>query len=198
MTTINATASESPLPGSQGNDVLNGGVSDGLDFHSDQLSSLIILAALVLLGTFATFYGVGFSPLGFICCATLLATGLYGGHILQRMRRIHTGVLNNLDQTVCDHEAETKRLHAYVDSLDSLCAQVFPVWSRQIGSSREQTEESIVELTQRFSAMVERLDQVINVSKSGTEGLGDGEGMIALFSNSQESLQSVIGSLKTT
>jgi len=198
MNTINALTSKLPFLIGQGNSVLNGGVSDGLDFCGGQLKCLIVLVVLVLLGTFVTLYGVGFSPLGFICFAALLAAGLYGGRILQRMRRIHTGVLNNLDQTVCDHEAETKRLHVYVDSLDSLCAQVFPVWSRQIESSREQTEESIVELTQRFSAMVERLDQVINVSKSGTEELGDGEGMIALFSNSEESLQSVIRSLKTT
>jgi len=197
MVTVNALAFESPLPDRQG-DGLHHGVLDGLDFHGDQMKILVVVAALVLVGAFASLYGIGFSLLGFICCAALLTLGGYSGWILKRARRTHAGLLNNVEQTVGHYEAEVKRLHATADSLDALFSQVTPVWSLQIGTSREQTEESIVELTQRFSAMVERLDQVINVSKSGAEELGDGKGMIALFSNSQESLQSVIESLRTT
>jgi len=197
MTTIHSTASELPFSGNEDNDALDGSASNTLDFQSDQFGSLITLAALVLLGTLATFYGVGFSLLSFIYCAVLWAIGLYGWYAL---RRAHTDGLNHAAQaaSLSETEAETKRLCTYVESLDDLLSQVFPVWTRQIGTSREQTEESIVELTQRFSGMVERLGQVINVSNSSSEELGGGQGMIALFSNSQESLQSVVESLKAT
>jgi len=198
MVTNNALASELTFSGGQGDEGLRHGVLDGFEIHGEQMKVLIIVVALVLVGAIAALYGIGFSLLGFICCAVLMALGVYGSWVIKRAGRTHTGLLNHAAQTVEHYEAEVKRLHAAVDSLDTLFAQVAPVWSRQIGTSRKQTEEGIVELTQRFSAMVERLEQVINVSKSGTEELGDGEGMIALFSKSQESLQSVIGSLNTT
>jgi len=198
MSTINTLTPEASFPGNQDNDALDGGVSNGSCFHSDLLSFLIILAALVSLGMFEALYSTGFSQQSLIYCAALLVVGSYGGYRLQRTRRAHTGFLNHVEQATCHYKAETERLHCHVDSLEGLFTQAFPVWSRQIGTSRKQTEEGIVELTQRFSAMVERLEHVINVSKSGTEELGDGEGMIVLFSNSQASLQSVIESLKTT
>jgi len=198
MTTINALTPEVSFYGNQDNDGLDGGVSAGACFHRDLLRLLIILVVLVLLGAFSTLYGIGLSRQSLIYCAALLAIGSYGGYRLQLTRRAYAGFLNHVEQTACHSEAETERLHSHVDSLEALFTQAFPVWSRQIGTSRKQTEEGIVVLTQRFSAMVERLEHVINVSKSGIEELSDGEGMIALFSNSQESLQSVIESLKTT
>jgi len=41
---------------------------------------------------------------------------------------------------------------------------LLPIWSRQIETSRKQTEEAIIALTQRFSAIVQRIDAALNTS----------------------------------
>ncbi|MFX8899349.1 hypothetical protein ABTN01_19840, partial [Acinetobacter baumannii] len=42
------------------------------------------------------------------------------------------------------------------------------IWSRQIETSRSQTEEAIVALTERFSAIVQRLDAALNSQGGAT------------------------------
>ncbi len=45
---------------------------------------------------------------------------------------------------------------------------LLPIWSRQIETSRSQTEEAIIALSERFSAIVQRIDAALNSQGGGT------------------------------
>jgi len=52
--------------------------------------------------------------------------------------------------------------HAYLSLL--------PIWSRQIETSRSQTEEAIVALSERFSGIVQRIDAALSSHVQGSQG----------------------------
>lgn len=198
MANTSTTAFDPLSSASRDDDLLDGGISADPGQYIDGLNLLIILAALVILGISATLYGVGFSSLGLGFSSVLLVIGLYGGYALQSAIRAHSQLLNKVEQSASHYDAETNKLYNYANSLDALFTQAFPLWSSQISASREQTHEGIDELTQRFTVMVERLEQVIDASQKGMGELSDNQGMNTLFQNSQESLQSVVEALQTT
>src|SRR3954463_4594123 len=46
---------------------------------------------------------------------------------------------------------------------------LLPIWSRQIETSRQQTEDAIVALTARFAAIVQRIEAALNTSGTGSQ-----------------------------
>ncbi|MGE5622122.1 MAG: methyl-accepting chemotaxis protein [Bacillota bacterium] len=72
-----------------------------------------------------------------------------------------------------------------------------PVWSGHIESSMSQMESAISSLTQRFSGIVDKLDQAVRASSSATESVEDRHsGLVAVFASSERELGEVIASLK--
>lgn len=124
----------------------------------------------------------------------LLVIGVFGGYTLQR---VHNQSISEVKADVTNQQSKINRLQSYIIPLESIHNKVIPIWSRQIETSRAQTEQAIVELTQRFYGMQNRLEQVINGSKVEINRFTDGSGMIDLFNVSHESLQSVISSLQS-
>jgi methyl-accepting chemotaxis protein len=51
---------------------------------------------------------------------------------------------------------------------DGVCG-LLPIWSRQIETSRKQTEAAIVALSARFSGIVQRIDAALNMSGTGSQ-----------------------------
>jgi len=93
---------------------------------------------------------------------------------------------------------KNQQLSEYIESLENLCKQMLPILSRQIESSNYQTEQSITELSHGFSGLTTQLDDVISASQNRSDNLGDGHGMLNLFSESQSSLQTVIDALESS
>ena len=122
----------------------------------------------------------------------LMVTGLAGGYLL---RNSYQKLRFEKDAQEEELRKEIQRLRRYSEPLQDICVRTFPVWSRQIETSRRQTEQSIVELTSRFSEMASRLETVVEVSQQGGVGLGVDNGMLALLKQSREELQSVVTSL---
>jgi methyl-accepting chemotaxis protein len=80
---------------------------------------------------------------------------------------------------------------AFVDGTDQFGARLLPVWSAHLESSRAQMEEAVSALTQRFAAIVERLDQALKASTQG----GD-HALPAVFEQSSQQLRTVLDSLR--
>ncbi|MCP4406241.1 MAG: chemotaxis protein [Gammaproteobacteria bacterium] len=150
------------------------------------LGTASVLALILIAGPSITTGVTGF---------ILLAVSLWVGYML---RRIHERSLQNAETIVLHHQGEIERLRDYAEPLESICKKIFPIWSRQIEASRTQTEQSIIELTQRFAEMSQRLEHVINASQNGMEGWSSDSGMVVLFEESHNSLQTVIDTLETT
>lgn len=96
------------------------------------------------------------------------------------------------------HNNELRSLQQYTESLENLCEHILPILSRQIESSNIQTERSITELSGGFSGLSSQLSDVISASLSRSGDLTNGHGIINLFNESQQSLQTVINALESS
>jgi len=122
-----------------------------------------------------------------IICAGLLVMGVLGGYQLQKS---HQHKLMVVQKSLLETQVEVERLREYANPLESIYQDTFPIWSKQIESSRMQTENGINLLTERFSAMAQLLEKVVNDS-SAEERHSESE-LLTLFENSFASLNDVI------
>jgi methyl-accepting chemotaxis protein len=79
---------------------------------------------------------------------------------------------------------------AFLEGTEFLGREVLPVWGAHIENSRQQMESAIASLTQRFAAIVDRLDQTLRASNQG----GD-QGLAVAFEHSSNELRGVLDSL---
>ncbi|EYC51875.1 chemotaxis protein [Hylemonella gracilis str. Niagara R] len=81
-----------------------------------------------------------------------------------------------------------------MESLSQLGAQVMPVWSGQIETSRGQMETAIAGLSMRFAGIVDRLNRATEMSEMS----GDANaGLMGVFASSQQELDRVVVTLKS-
>jgi methyl-accepting chemotaxis protein len=86
----------------------------------------------------------------------------------------------------------------YVAGTQHFSAQLAPVWSGHIESSREQMEVAISALTERFSGIVDKLDQAVHTSSMETQAIDNQEsGLGAVFERSRQELGAVLELQKT-
>lgn len=86
----------------------------------------------------------------------------------------------------------------YVAGQQQFGAAVAPVWAAHIETSRTQMETAVSALAQRFSGIVDKLDDAVRVSSQATDSIEDGRnGLVAVFATSEEQLGSVVTSLKS-
>lgn len=78
------------------------------------------------------------------------------------------------------------------DELDSLCEQTLPLWSQQIETARNHTEEAISALSERFANLAVRIQNSLG---SGQEREA-GNRLVALLSTSQHELDMIIMALR--
>jgi len=107
---------------------------------------------------------------GLLLVAASIGTGLRGGRQARQARR--------------DAQALLTGQHAF-------SADLAPVWSAHIESSRSQMETAISALSERFAGIVGKLTQAMDHTRGGGEGAA-----ATVYADSQTQLQGVIGSLK--
>lgn len=81
--------------------------------------------------------------------------------------------------------------------LEQVCEKALPIWSQQIENSRQQTEAAMIDLTQRFSGLANKLEEAVNASHLAAGELGDANsrGMAGVLSESQQQLNEVVAIL---
>ncbi len=88
-------------------------------------------------------------------------------------------------------------IDSYFASRQQFSESLAPVWSGQIASSMAQMDEAVSSLTQRFSGIVDKLDQAVRASSTASDSVEDGHaGLVAVFSSSERELGAVVASLK--
>ena len=147
----------------------------------------VVLGAVAALTLFTTsdkiYIGIGI---------VVLVSGLISSLVIRRIASV------SVKNTYAHQEKIIEDYKIYTEALEELTKQMMPILSRQIESSNHQTEQSINELSKGFSGLSTQLDDVISTSVAKSNNLGDGQGIISLFSESQESLQTVIDSLESS
>jgi len=97
------------------------------------------------------------------------------------------------------HGAVKRSIASYIESQQRFGDQVVPIWTGQLNNSTSQMESAVSELTQRFSGIVDKLNQAVNASSAATESIeGGSEGLVAVFAKSEKQLDAVIASLAST
>ena len=134
------------------------------------------LLAAGLAGSLTTALASGFSLLGLaLALVPPAAVALAGWWYRQRMDRLDAA------------------LDEYLRSQREFAAQVAPVWSGHIESSREQTESAITALSNRFSGIAEKLDAAVQTAALETQSLDDAEnGIAAVLDRSRRELGAVV------
>lgn len=164
--------------------------------NSQSNSCLFYPATLGAVGGAGLLAVGGLAPLAIGAAGAMVLAGAWSGWVLSKR---HAAAVAELERKAAAAEVERQaEISAYLGSLDTLRTQVVPVWSRQIETSRGQMETAIVELTVRFSGIVDRLDQAVRASQSAAEGVEDGgQGLVAVFSKGENELNAVVTSLKS-
>lgn len=86
----------------------------------------------------------------------------------------------------------------YLAGQTKFSEEVVPVWAGHIESSREQMENAVSALSERFSGIVDKLDEAVHTSSLETDSIEDsGTGLVAVFARSESDLNAVIESQKT-
>lgn len=123
---------------------------------------------------------------GFTWPCALLAAGLSGAGLLLARRQM------------VQADAMQDALDAYLTSQQNFGEQVVPVWAGHIETSREQMETAISALSVDFSRIADQLDEAVRSASMATESVEDrGNGLVAVFSRSQDSLAEVVSAQKT-
>lgn len=118
----------------------------------------------------------GASPAGWAAGAAL---GLWGLAAATQARRAR--------------QAAQTQVQQYLQSRSHFAGQLASVWGAQIESSREQMGAAILALSQRFGAIVERLEQ--NLRGAGSEDTGAGS-LQGAFARTQQELAAVAEALR--
>ncbi|MEH8187815.1 methyl-accepting chemotaxis protein [Aeromonas allosaccharophila] len=93
--------------------------------------------------------------------------------------------------------AATNAIAHSIIGLEQVCEKALPIWSQQIENSRQQTEAAMIDLTQRFSGLANKLEEAVNASHLAAGELGDANsrGMAGVLSESQQQLNEVVAIL---
>jgi methyl-accepting chemotaxis protein len=94
-------------------------------------------------------------------------------------------------------DATIKKLQPYSDSitgLEKVFEQVAPIWSKQIELACNQTEDGIINVTGRFSAIVERLQASV-IAAQQSSGTNNDDSVSSVLAQSEANLLSVNSSM---
>ena len=88
-------------------------------------------------------------------------------------------------------------LEHYLVAQQQFGANIVPVWSGHIESSRAQMDSAVSALSERFSGIVDKLDEAVHTSSLETNAIEDSDqGLVAVFARSEQELGAVITAQK--
>jgi methyl-accepting chemotaxis protein len=119
------------------------------------------------------------------------------------LARSHTIQLNNSvarAQSQAESDELVRQEAATESGLEEICLKIVPIWSKQIETSRVQTEDAILALSGRFTGIYANLEAAVNASQSAAgDMVGSGAGgVLAVLDQSRAELTGVIDSLKAS
>ncbi len=139
----------------------------------------------------------GIGAVNLAVAAGVLAAGAVSAVMLvKRERAMLQAAADDSEHTCCTrYRADVE---AFLDGLGNMESQVTSLWVKQIESGRMQSEQAMIELTGRFSGIVENLDQAIRAASLSAESVDNPQGLAAIFSRSETRLQAVIQAMRDT
>lgn len=99
--------------------------------------------------------------------------------------------LSRLNRAAVNHQAHSQA--NTVSNLGKICAQSFPVLTRQIDTSRETADAAVLNLTRLFSNTVSKLEQTLAATRNTARNMsGENSDMAGSITNNESDLRSVL------
>ncbi len=152
----------------------------------------LISIALGLFGALVLVFLAGPGNQSLLGAGLLLAAGTVAGAWQHRLGRLALPANKAPAAGAATAVASTE-----APAIERLCSEVMPIWARQIETARSQTEDAISALTQRFAAIVNRLDTTLTLSRQTHAGTGQ-DSMAKTRQFAEQSLNAVLASLRAT
>ena len=90
------------------------------------------------------------------------------------------------------------RFYVFKCSLRDLCLRSFPLWARQIDTSRHTGDEAVINLSRIFAVTVENLETTLSASRNAAvEISGKDGGVLAALNSGEANLREVVEILKS-
>jgi len=164
-----------------------------IDHRQSYLMSLP-LYLLSIIGAVAVIVVGSFTTVALLLSTILVTSTLIVAPLLAKKQRteISAAVLAEharLEVNLCSKKSQC------LSGLDSLCVQVLPVWYRQIDMARTHTEESTINLANRFASLSQGLEKAISLSDGNEDS--EGKKLGDLLKSSHLELNSVITSMRS-
>lgn len=144
-------------------------------------------------------YGHAIGPVALGIAGSIAVLGFGGlswGSALSAAALAGSGIVLGL-RAVAARAHVRNTIENYIAGRQQFGEALAPVWSGHIESSMSQMESAIASLAQRFSGIVDKLDQAVRASSSATESVEDRHsGLVAVFASGEKELGEVIASLK--
>jgi len=157
----------------------------------------VLLFAAIL--SVMIYFQYGFTEFGVYLIASSFSIALI--HLLVLSKSLKASQLEASAADAHDVSQSTNELliTKHTDGFEEFCVDAMPVWERQIQTCKTQTEESVLNLSQRFSMIAIRLQQSVAASKAtasslSSESAENSVGQVLNLSN--DDLSEVINSLK--
>jgi methyl-accepting chemotaxis protein len=128
--------------------------------------------------------------------ALLIVSGIGGLSVSLAFLLASAGALLGFKLRALQYDLR-QSLELYLQSQQQFGAQLAPIWSGHIESSRQQMGSAMDALTERFSGIVDKLDVAVRASESETCAIDDSEkGLVSVFARSEKELGAVIATQK--
>ncbi len=140
----------------------------------------------------------GIDAINIASSVLLLAVALGAGWWeTRRLGQWHARAIEDAKRQIST-ELESARSKSSMAGLKEVCLEAMPIWSKQIETSRSQTETAIMDLAARFAGISQKLESAVRASQSAAGGLaGGGEsGATAVLEQSKIALMGVLETLK--
>ncbi|TAN51240.1 MAG: hypothetical protein EPN21_07105 [Methylococcaceae bacterium] len=151
-------------------------------------------AMVAAMGAMALFYAAGINVVNLGISLFLLVAALILGHV--GAARVDARVKSTIDSMKKHMAEQQQELDArQQEQLEHLFVTVLPIWARQVETSRVQTEDAIIALTRRFSALKARLGAAMTASLSAG---GEQSSVATVLGDSRNELNGIVTSLKSS
>ena len=147
----------------------------------------------------ALLLGLGGTDVSLVAAAALFLAAAIGAGWwgTRRHHRLHVGAIEKA-KIELQSELNAALVNSSRAGLEEVCLEAVPIWSKQVETSRSQTENAIMDLAARFAGISEKLGAAVKASQSAAGDLaGQGEsGATAVLAQSKTELMGVLDSLK--
>ena len=109
--------------------------------------------------------------------------------------------LRDLETRAAAEQSTQKTLNEEATLLTNylaLLTDLVPLWNRQTGLARTQTEQGMTDLSQRFSDIHDRLQVAIETSRQTASGMSGQEGLSQIIESADQVLNQIVVNLRST